>query len=95
MHKAPYVYPIVGGRKLEHLKGNIEALKLTLTDEEIDEIERAAPFDVGFPMNFLFGLEDPNDVYSTRKKTEDVTMLRANAHLNNPDKLRPAKVRQE
>jgi aryl-alcohol dehydrogenase-like predicted oxidoreductase len=55
MHKAPYVFPIVGGRKVEHLKGNIDGLKLKLTEEEIDEIEDVEPFDVGFPLNFLFG----------------------------------------
>ena len=51
MHKAPYVFPIVGGRKLEHLKGNIEALTVELSPEDIKEIEDAAPFDKGFPYN--------------------------------------------
>src|SRR5947209_4725208 len=40
MHKAPYVFPICGGRKVEHLKGNIEALALQLSKDEIDEIEK-------------------------------------------------------
>jgi len=52
--KAPYVFPIVGCRTVEHLKGNIEALSVTLSDAEIKEIEAAVPFDVGFPMNFLY-----------------------------------------
>jgi aryl-alcohol dehydrogenase-like predicted oxidoreductase len=39
MHKAPYVFPIVGGRKVEHLKGNIEALGIRLSAEDIAEIE--------------------------------------------------------
>jgi len=60
MHKTPYVFPIVGGRKIEHLKGNIEALSLKLTKEDIDEIEGAVPFDLGFPMNFL-GNGNPAD----------------------------------
>ena len=51
MHKAPYVFPIVGGRKLEHLKGNIEALGLELSEEDMKEIDNAAPFDPGFPYN--------------------------------------------
>ncbi|KAH8805048.1 NADP-dependent oxidoreductase domain-containing protein [Xylogone sp. PMI_703] len=53
MHKTPYVFPIVGCRKLEHLKGNIEALSVTLSNEEIKEIEGAAPFDIGFPLRML------------------------------------------
>ena len=67
LHKAPYVFPIVGGRKLEHLKGNIEALGLELSDEDMAEIDGAAPFDVGFPLNFLSrkpgGAKGPGDVW--------------------------------
>jgi len=68
MHKAPYVFPIVGGRKVEHLKGNIEALGLELSKEDMEEIEDAVPFDVGFPLSFLgMGVKDgakgPADVF--------------------------------
>lgn len=60
MHKAPYVFPIVGGRTIEHLKGNIEALAVGLDDADIQEIEGASPFDVGFPLNFLYGGQQPD-----------------------------------
>ncbi|KAM5348020.1 hypothetical protein ACJ41O_007844 [Fusarium nematophilum] len=53
MHKTPYVFPIVGGRKVDHLKGNIEALTVELSDEDIQEIDSAVEFDPGFPHNFL------------------------------------------
>jgi len=53
MHKAPNVFPIVGGRKIEHLKGNIEALSLELTEEDMKEIEGAREFDVGFPQTMI------------------------------------------
>ncbi|TVY22653.1 Norsolorinic acid reductase A [Lachnellula hyalina] len=53
MHKVPYVFPIVGGRSLEHLKGNIQALNLVLEKEDIDYIEAAAPFDIGFPLSMI------------------------------------------
>ena len=53
MHKAPYVFPVVGGRKVDHLKGNIEALSLELSKAEMDEIESAAEFDQGFPLTFI------------------------------------------
>ncbi|KAJ4213280.1 hypothetical protein NW759_011122 [Fusarium solani] len=55
LHKTPYVFPILGGRKLDHIRGNIEALGLRLTRQEIEHIETAYPFDVGFPHNFLSG----------------------------------------
>lgn len=59
--KAPYVFPIVGGRNVDHLKGNIEALNIKLSDEDIKEIEDAVPFDVGFPNNFLYGDKLPDN----------------------------------
>lgn len=72
MHKAPYVFPIVGGRKIEHLKGNIDALSLELSDEDMAEIDGAVPFDVGFPLNFLSqkpgGAKGPADIWLTDSK---------------------------
>lgn len=66
--KAPYVFPIVGGRTVKHLKGNIEALKIKLSDEDIRDIEGAIPFDIGFPTNFLYGSnvipETPGDLWA-------------------------------
>ncbi len=49
MHKYPYVYPIVGGRKVEHLKSNIEALSLELSEEEVAEIEKESGMKPEFP----------------------------------------------
>lgn len=53
MSKAPYVFPLVGGRKVEHLHDNIQGLKLKLTKEQIEHLESVRPFDVGFPGNLL------------------------------------------
>ena len=58
MSKAPYVFPIVGGRKVEHLKDNIQALKIKLTDKQIEYLESIVPFEPGFPNNFVY--EDPS-----------------------------------
>ncbi|KAI0088545.1 aryl-alcohol dehydrogenase [Irpex rosettiformis] len=49
MHKSPYAFPVVGGRKIEHLHANLEALDINLTDEHIKQIEDALPFEIGFP----------------------------------------------
>lgn len=83
VHKSPYVFPIVGGRKIEHLKGNIEALKLKLTKEEIAEIEDAAPFDVGFPMNFYFRTEPK---YHSDLDAQDIFLIKANGRIDMPPK---------
>jgi aryl-alcohol dehydrogenase-like predicted oxidoreductase len=53
MAKAPYVFPIVGGRKVEHLHDNIQALKIKLTDKQIEHLESVVPFEAGFPNNFV------------------------------------------
>ncbi|KZV59048.1 Aldo/keto reductase, partial [Peniophora sp. CONT] len=57
LQKTPYVFPIVGGRKVEQLNANIEALEIALTKEHIKAIESVVPFDLGFPHNF-FGREE-------------------------------------
>lgn len=90
MHKSPYVFPIVGSRKLEHLKSNIEGLSIELSDEEIDFIENAAPFEIGFPLNFLF--EHKNEQkYNTRMTTNDISFRKAAGHLDMVRKARPPK----
>ncbi|KAE8372629.1 hypothetical protein BDV26DRAFT_297689 [Aspergillus bertholletiae] len=53
--KAPYVFPIVGARKLQHIRGSIAALNIFLTEEEVKEIDSAYPFDFGFSHSFLSG----------------------------------------
>ncbi|KAH9846372.1 Aldo/keto reductase [Lenzites betulinus] len=53
MQKVPFVFPIIGGRKVEHLQGNIEALNVALTDAHIKKIEDAVPFEAGFPTGFI------------------------------------------
>lgn len=59
MAKAPNVFPIVGGRKIEHLHDNIKALSIRLTREQIEYLESVQPFDIGFPANFIG--RDPSD----------------------------------
>ncbi|KAL4937481.1 hypothetical protein BDV06DRAFT_232539 [Aspergillus oleicola] len=53
MAKAPNVFPLVGGRKVEYLQDNMQALKLRLTEKQIEFLESQAPFDIGFPGNFI------------------------------------------
>jgi hypothetical protein len=55
--KYPYVFPIIGGRKVEHLEDNIKSLTVSLSEEQIKEIESVVPFEWGFPMD-TFG-RDP------------------------------------
>ena len=56
MQKVPFVFPIVGGRKVEHLLQNIEALDISLSTEQVQYIESIIPFDLGFPSNLIVSL---------------------------------------
>ena len=58
--KAPNVFPLVGGRKIEHLHDNIRALSIRLTDKQIEFLEAATTFDIGFPGN-LIGYDPSTD----------------------------------
>ena len=49
MQKAPFVFPIIGGRKKEQLEANIEALDVALSEEQIKYLEGVLPFEPGFP----------------------------------------------
>ncbi|EJD04769.1 arylalcohol dehydrogenase [Fomitiporia mediterranea MF3/22] len=53
MQKTPYVFPIIGGRKVEHLMANIDALKVSLSEEHIKFLESIIPFDPGFPTTMI------------------------------------------
>ncbi|KAI9901372.1 hypothetical protein N3K66_003189 [Trichothecium roseum] len=53
MHKAIDVFPIVGGRKVEHLRSNIRALELRLSEEQIARLEAVGGFSLGFPMDLI------------------------------------------
>ena len=53
LHKTPYVFPMIGGRKVEHLKQNVEALDISLSAEQIQRIDDANPIDLGFPYTVI------------------------------------------
>ena len=53
LHKAPYVFPIIGGRRVEHLHANIEALNISLTPEQMRFLNDIVPFNKGFPFQLF------------------------------------------
>ncbi|KAL4941650.1 hypothetical protein BDV06DRAFT_212494 [Aspergillus oleicola] len=79
LHKTPYVFPIIGQRKVEHLKSNIEALSVELTKENMNSIDTAVPFDPGFPMSFNF----PGK-YDLTLTAADVPLTRKACHIDAP-----------
>lgn len=67
MQKAPYVFPIIGGRKVEHLYQNLEALELALSPEQIKALDDIVPFNKGFPFTAFVrsSLESSSCPYSS------------------------------
>jgi len=70
MQKTTNVFPIIGGRKVEHLVANLEALDIILTDEQIKSLEDVVPFDPGFPSNFIGDGLKPNIFMSSTAVVE-------------------------
>ncbi|THU80878.1 Aldo/keto reductase [Dendrothele bispora CBS 962.96] len=84
MHKTTHVFPIIGGRRIEHLEQNIEGLELSLTPEQIKFLESEAPaFDPGFPATMI------------GDGTEINYLLKAGSYFQRmpyPEPLGPAKI---
>ncbi|KAL4783667.1 NADP-dependent oxidoreductase domain-containing protein [Aspergillus varians] len=53
LQKVPNVFPIVGGRKVEHLQENILSLKIKLTPEQVKYLESVRPAELGFPHDLV------------------------------------------
>ncbi|KAF5374160.1 hypothetical protein D9615_008837 [Tricholomella constricta] len=77
LQKTPYVFPLIGGRKVEHLLGNIEALDISLTPEQIAYLESVVEFDLGFPCNFI------------GTGTRQTFLMASTAHFEKPLMLQP------
>jgi aryl-alcohol dehydrogenase-like predicted oxidoreductase len=93
MAKAPYVFPIIGGRTVEQLKGNIEALRVRLSEEDIREIEKGYDFDPGFPHTFLSGTLWRNETPKGAYEAKDVSLLKYMGNFDwveGPKAIQPA-----
>ncbi|MCJ1313032.1 hypothetical protein MMC25_006708 [Agyrium rufum] len=78
MVKAPYVFPVLGARTVEHVQGNIDALAVDLTEEDIIKIDEISRFDPGFPHTFLSGTayRDEGSLQAGPKGPEDVWLTK-------------------
>ncbi|GJF00507.1 aldo/keto reductase [Phanerochaete sordida] len=65
MQKAPYVFPVLGGRKIEQLHANLEALELRLSDEHMRRLDNVVPLNKGFPYNVFGDGSEHNMLFKT------------------------------
>lgn len=47
------MFPIIGGRKVEHLHSNLEALEISLSKEQMNYLDDLKAFDKGYPSDAL------------------------------------------
>jgi aryl-alcohol dehydrogenase-like predicted oxidoreductase len=88
MHKVSYVFPLIGCRKLDHLKGNIDALEVSLSEDDIKEIDSAYVFDPGFPHTVLSGTLVSGDAPEGAQGPGDIWMTKL---MGNFDWVEPTK----
>lgn len=81
--QSTYVFPIVGVQTPEHVRAMPDALRVSLTDEEVAKIHDAAPFNPLFPNNFLFPYKDGKG-YNTGMRTSDVVNWNMAAWIDVP-----------
>ena len=53
LQRCPYVFPVVGGRKIDQLLDNMKAVEINLSEEQIKYLESQSPFEPGFPYKFM------------------------------------------
>ncbi|KAL1607212.1 hypothetical protein SLS59_002917 [Nothophoma quercina] len=83
-HQSTYVFPIVGVQTIEHVKLMPNALNIQLSNDEIDQIHNAAPFNPLFPNSFLFG-----EKYNLRLTATDESNYQMATWINAPPKQPP------
>ncbi|KAJ7711297.1 NADP-dependent oxidoreductase domain-containing protein [Mycena olivaceomarginata] len=77
LSKAPYVFPILGGRKVEHLLSNLTALDITLWAEQIEYLENVVQFDPGFPGTMIGDGTQPSRLLSSAGALAKQPLLQA------------------
>jgi aryl-alcohol dehydrogenase-like predicted oxidoreductase len=51
--QSPQMIPILGASKLEQLQDNLKCLDVTLSPEQLQQLDRASQIELGFPHDFL------------------------------------------
>jgi hypothetical protein len=78
-------FPLLGGRKVEQLRANIEALSVVLEELDVREFEAASERSPGFPYDVLAFGGEWNGI-------EDLAILTGTFdYVNGPEAIRPRK----
>ncbi|MBF6224848.1 aldo/keto reductase [Nocardia abscessus] len=69
--RSPTVLPLVGVSTADQLTQNLRAVDLALPDEAADALERAVPFELGFPGDFITECDRSPHVYGDTVRRVD------------------------
>jgi hypothetical protein len=83
----PYVFPIIGGRKIEHLKSNIDALNIELSPKGLEEIDDAEDFDYEFPAELIFGFHGKQKI-KLGMSAKDAPLVQVASYLEEPESVK-------
>ncbi|CZR57761.1 related to voltage-gated shaker-like K+ channel, subunit beta/KCNAB [Phialocephala subalpina] len=83
-HKTPYVFPIIGARKVEHVKVFNDSLSVALTQEDLNFVDSAVPFNPIFPMTFLYEFGGDRK-YNLSLTAADNFLYRMAAQMDHPE----------
>lgn len=87
--QSTYVFPIVGVQTVEHVKAMSDALKIKLSDQEVEEIQKAKRFKPIFPTDYMFIGFGGGQEYSTKLTAADTTQYQMWAWIDAPPKHGP------
>ncbi|MBF6178496.1 aldo/keto reductase [Nocardia otitidiscaviarum] len=71
--RSPAVLPIVGVSSAGQLTENLGAVELMLSDEAVETLEAAAPFDLGFPGDFIASCDTAPGIYGEQVSRVDTS----------------------
>lgn len=88
--QSTYVFPIVGVQTPEHIEAMPDALRIKLSEQDIQQIHEAAPLNPLFPTNFLFNFrnDQPYNLNMTAAENQQYQMA---AVIDAPPRQQPYK----
>ncbi|KAH8587365.1 NADP-dependent oxidoreductase domain-containing protein [Bisporella sp. PMI_857] len=90
LQKTPYVFPIVGARTVEHVEAFADGLSIEMSQQDLDFIDGAIPFNPLFPMTFLYEFGGDRK-YNVSLTPADNFQYRMAAYIDSPPHQMPIK----
>lgn len=84
--QSTYVFPIVGVQTVKHVKAMSDSLKINLSQQEVEKIQKAKRFKPLFPVEYIFGGFGGTQPYTTKLTIADASQMQMWAWIDAPPK---------